>query len=136
MTAFFDTNVVVYGFLDLEKRERALEVMTDGGVISAQVLNEFTNVALNKRGRQWAEIEAAVAVITDQFDEVVPLTREIHAAAMTLARDHRLAFFDALIVAAALSAGCETLYSEDMHHGARFGGLTIIDPFRGGPPAT
>ena len=130
MTAFFDTNVLVYGFLDLEKRGRALEVMAGGGVISAQVLNEFTNVARNKRGRPWPDIEAAIAVIGDQFDEIVPLTQEIHAAAMILARDHQFAFFDALIVAAAISAGCETLYSEDMHHGAGFGGLTIINPFR------
>ena len=135
MTAFFDTNVLVYGFLDLEKRGRALEVMADGGVISAQVLNEFTNVARTKRGRPWPEIETAIAVIRDQFDEIVPLTQEIHASAMILARDHRFAFFDALIIAAAISAGCETLYSEDMHHGARFGGLTIIDPFREGAPS-
>jgi predicted nucleic acid-binding protein len=129
VSAFFDTNVLVYGFLDLEKRGRALEVMADGGVISAQVLNEFTNVA-RKRERPWSDIEAAVAVIRDQFDEIVPLTQELHASAMVVARDHRLAFFDALIVAAARFAHCETLYSEDMHHGGRLHGLTIVNPFR------
>jgi predicted nucleic acid-binding protein len=132
MTSFFDTNVLVYGFLDLGKRGRALEAMAGGGVISAQVLNEFTNVARNKRARPWPEIEAAIAIIAEHFDEIVPLTQDIHASAMMLARDHRLAFFDALIVAAALSAGCETLYSEDMQHGARFGDLTIMNPFREG----
>jgi predicted nucleic acid-binding protein len=37
-----------------------------------------------------------------------------------------------LIVASALEAGCDTLYSEDMQHGRAFGGLTIVDPFREG----
>ena len=47
-----------------------------------------------------------------------------------LARDHGFAFYDALIVAAALEGGCETLYSEDMQHGRATGGLTIINPLR------
>ncbi|TMJ22041.1 MAG: PIN domain-containing protein [Alphaproteobacteria bacterium] len=46
-----------------------------------------------------------------------------------LARDHGLAFYDALIVAAALEAGCDTLFTEDMQHGRKFGSLTIINPF-------
>jgi predicted nucleic acid-binding protein len=129
MTAFFDTNILVYGFLDVEKRARALEVMAGGGVISAQVLNEFTNVA-RRRERTWTEIEAAITVIKDHFEDIVPLTHELHAAGMVVARDHRLAFFDALIIAAARVAGCKTLYSEDMHHGGRLGGLTIVNPFR------
>jgi len=54
----------------------------------------------------------------------------MNKAARRLARDHGLAFYDALIVAAALEAGCGTLYSEDMQHGRAVGGLTIVDPFR------
>jgi predicted nucleic acid-binding protein len=49
--------------------------------------------------------------------------------ALVLARDHTLAFYDALIVAAAIEAGCETLYSEGMQHGRSVGGLTIVNPF-------
>jgi predicted nucleic acid-binding protein len=48
---------------------------------------------------------------------------------VALARDHRLSFYDALIVAAALEAGCDTLYTKDMQHGRKFGGLTIVNPF-------
>src|SRR5437764_662000 len=48
---------------------------------------------------------------------------------LKLARDHGLAFYDALIVAAALEAGCDTLFTEDMQHGRKFGSLTIINPF-------
>lgn len=131
MSHFFDTNVLVYAFLDLEKRQRALAVLSQGGVISAQVLNEFTNVARRKRQRSWAEIEAAVAVIHMQFPGIRPLTAETHAVAIVLARDHNLSFYDALIVAAAMEAGCETLYSEDLQSGQAINGVTIVNPFEG-----
>ncbi len=129
MSPFFDTNVLVYAFLDVEKRGRALETLTQGGVISAQVLNEFTHVAHRKRRRSWPEIEAALAVIRDWFRDIAPITSATHAAAVALARDHSLAFYDALILAAAIEAGCETLYSEDFQHGRRFGDLTVVNPF-------
>jgi predicted nucleic acid-binding protein len=132
LSPFFDTNVLVYAFLDVEKRERALEILAEGGVISAQVLNEFTHVAHKKRRRSWPDIEAALGVIRDWFRDIVPITSGTHAGAVTLARDHGLAFYDALILAAAIEAGCETLYSEDFQHGRRFGDLTIVNPFLGG----
>ena len=129
MSPFFDTNVLVYAFLDVEKRGRALETLTRGGVISAQVLNEFTHVAHRKRRRSWPEIEAALGVIRDWFRDIVPVTSATHAAAVGLARDHSLAFYDALILAAAIEAGCETLFSEDFQHGRRFGDLMVVNPF-------
>jgi predicted nucleic acid-binding protein len=129
LSAFFDSNVIVYAFLDVEKRERALEVLAQGGVISAQVLNEFTHVAHKKRRRSWPDIEAALAVIRDWLRNIVPTTSATHAAAVVLARDHSLAFYDALILAAAIEAGCETLYSEDFQQGRRFGDCTIVNPF-------
>ena len=49
--------------------------------------------------------------------------------AMALAEDHQLSFHDALIVAAAIEAGCDTLFTEDMQHGRSFGGLSIVNPF-------
>jgi predicted nucleic acid-binding protein len=129
VTAFFDTNVLVYSFLDIEKRQRALETLSAGGIISVQVLNEFTNVARNKRGRSWQDIEAALSVIRLRFPEIVPITHETHATACTLARDHTLSFYDALIVASALEAGCDTLSSEDLQDGRSFSGLKIVNPF-------
>jgi predicted nucleic acid-binding protein len=52
-----------------------------------------------------------------------------HEAAIALARDHNLAFYDALIVASATEAGCDTLFTEDMQHGRKFGSLTVVNPF-------
>lgn len=129
MTPFFDTNIVVYAFLDVAKRERALDLIASGGLISAQVLNEFTNVARRKRQREWADIERAVSVIRARFPDIMPLTADTHAAALDLARDHGLAFYDALIVAAAFEGKCDILYSEDMQHGRAIGGLAIVNPF-------
>ncbi|MBI1779048.1 MAG: PIN domain-containing protein [Proteobacteria bacterium] len=133
MTRFFDTNVFVYAFLDVTKRGRAIDVLADGGMISVQVLNEFANVARKKYRREWPEVEAALAVICDRFPDIVPITAAIHMSAVALARDHGFAFYDALIVAAALEAGCATLYSEDMQHGGSVGGLTIVNPFADAP---
>ena len=58
----------------------------------------------------------------------MPLTADTHAAALELAREHGFAFYDALIVVAAIEADCDILYSEDMQHGRAIGGLTIVNP--------
>jgi predicted nucleic acid-binding protein len=132
VSQFFDTNVLVCAFLDDPRRGRAQEALAEGGIISAQVLNEFTNVSRRKHGRDWPEIERALAIIRNRIPVVTPLTERTHAAALALARDHGFAFYDALIVAAAIEAGCETLVTEAMQHGRAFGGLTIRNPFREG----
>jgi predicted nucleic acid-binding protein len=130
VTAFFDTNVLIYTVTSDHRKIRARQVLLEGGVISAQVLNEFTNAALKKLRKGWPDIERAIADFRAAFETILPVTGETHAAAVTLARDHGLAFYDALIVAAALEAGCDTLYSEDLQHGRAFGALKIVDPFR------
>jgi predicted nucleic acid-binding protein len=127
--AFFDTNVLIYAFLDDPKRDQARAVLADGGVIGAQVLNEFTNVSRKKFGRSWEEIDRALAVILAQFDSIRPLTAVLHADAMGLARANGFEFYDALIVAAAIEAGCDTLFTEDMQHGRIISGLTFRNPF-------
>ncbi|MGD0762023.1 MAG: PIN domain-containing protein [Roseiarcus sp.] len=134
MTAFFDTKVLAYSVTSDPRKLRADRILSHGGVISAQVLNEFANVARNKLRKSWPEIEYAVERICRAVDAVVPLTRAINAAALALARDHGFSFYDALIVAAAIEAGCDTLYSEDMQDGRAIGGLTIRNPFLGSPP--
>jgi predicted nucleic acid-binding protein len=58
------------------------------------------------------------------------LTVAIHASAVALARDHKLSFYDALIVAAAVDAGCLVLFTEDLQDGRKFGAVTVENPFR------
>ena len=129
MRAFFDTNILVYAQEAGPKGATARALIADGGVISVQVLNELTNVLHKKLRRSWAEIEQVLGDVDDLIDEALPLTFEVHAVGVVLARDHGLNIYDAMIVAAALEAGCDTLFSEDMHHQRAFGDLRIVNPF-------
>lgn len=128
---FYDTNVLIYAFSTNDPRAgRAEALLADGGVIGVQILNEFANVARRKLGWDWAQIEAALEVVKDLVGPVGPLTTEIHAKAVQLARDHSLAFYDALVVAAAADAHCSVLFSEDLQDGRTFGQLIVRNPFR------
>jgi predicted nucleic acid-binding protein len=129
VSAFFDSNILIYAFSTDARRERALAAIGGGGVISVQVLNEFTNVLRKKQKQEWPVIEAALHSLHFRFPDIVPLTSDTHAAAIGFAREHGLAFYDALIVAAAAEAGCDILYSEDMQHGRAIADLTIRNPF-------
>ena len=129
MTAFFDTNLLVYAQSSGEKAEIARELLAAGGQLSVQVLNEFASVLSRKQGRSWGEIDEAIEDVLAAVNEPIPLTLEIHREARGIAASSRFAFYDALIIAAALSARCSVLYSEDLQRGRRFGDLTIINPF-------
>jgi predicted nucleic acid-binding protein len=131
LTAFFDTNVVVYAFTGDRRAAVARQVMAEGGAISVQVLSEFTNVARRKLRMPWDALADAVDILRARFDPIVPVTVEIHTNALALAGEHRLDIFDAQILAAALAAGCDVLLSEDLQSGRRFGDLTIRNPFAG-----
>ncbi|MBH5391644.1 PIN domain-containing protein [Bradyrhizobium diversitatis] len=60
MRPFFDSNILIYAYSTDIRRQRALTMIAGGGVISAQVLNEFTNVLRKKQKQDWPVIEAAV----------------------------------------------------------------------------
>ena len=127
---FLDTNIIVYAFSSNDPRsERAYALMREGGIISVQVLNELVNVWRRKQRRGWAEIEDGLTVVKRLLDPAVPLTVEIHDAAVQITRNHGYSIYDSLIVAAALRAGCTTLYSEDFQHRQTIERLTIRDPF-------
>ena len=126
---FLDTNVLVYAVSADPRHDRAQELLADGGTVSVQVLNELVNVLRRKLQRSWAEIEAALTDLGAVLGNPVQLTLAIHQNARWLARDHGFAFHDALIIAAALNAGCDTLLTEDMQDGRQVAGLTIVNPF-------
>jgi predicted nucleic acid-binding protein len=127
--AFFDTNILIYTATSDAKRQPAVDCLSCGGVASVQVLNEFVHVARRKFRHEWPQIELALGLFHTAFDDVVPITLNTHDAALALARDHGLAFYDALIVASAIEAGCDTLFTEDMQHDRKFGSLAIVNPF-------
>jgi predicted nucleic acid-binding protein len=129
LSAFFDTNILVYAQQTGGKADRARALFADGGKLSVQVLNEFTAVSRRKQQRDWREIAEAVSDVLTMVDPPLALTLELNAAARVLAEDHRQSFYDALIIASAIEAGCDILYSEDMQHGRTIGGLAIVNPF-------
>lgn len=129
MTAFFDTDILVYAVTTDPKREVAARTLEGGGIASVQVLNEFVHVSRRKLRHDWSAIEMALTQFPILLSSVLPLDVERHDEARRLARDHGLSFCDALIVAAALSGGCTVLSSENLQAGRRCGPLTIVDPF-------
>jgi predicted nucleic acid-binding protein len=135
---FLDTNVFVYTFdrTSMDKRrvaggwvERALR--TQRGVIGTQVVQEFFNVALSKFERPMGVTEAR-----DYLRGVlVPLCRHVPTAgsydhALLVREQSGYSWYDALIVAAAIEAGCSWLITEDLDHGRKIGSLTVHNPFR------
>jgi predicted nucleic acid-binding protein len=94
-------------------------------------LNEFANVARRKLGMGWGEVREAIAAIRAFCPVVLALDLETHEEALRLAERYDCAMYDALIVASALQASAETLWSEDMQHGMVIDGrLRIVNPFR------
>jgi len=134
---FIDTNLWVYRLdrRDSEKsafirdwlRELAREHEI---VVSTQVLIELRSVLTRKLkpALSWQDTRAALLALSEF--EVVPANSNLVLDAHELARAEKLSWFDALIVEAAIRAGCERLYSEDLDDGRRYDDLMVRNPFR------
>lgn len=127
---FFDTTVLIYAVSrDDPGAEIAEELLSRGGSISVQVLNEFAAVARRKLAMPWDEIAEALGAIRALCKPVVPLSTELHEEGLRLAARYGYHIYDALVLAAAIEADCDVLYSEDMQDRQRIGRLTIHNPF-------
>lgn len=131
---FADTNILVYAVDPREPVKRAIarRLLREAAagkslVLSTQVLQEFYVTVL--RQRLLSAQEAAEALRLWMVGEVVGATPALVLQAVELHQQHGFAFWDALVVRAAIEAGCTTLYSEDMQHGRSIGGLAIVNPF-------
>ena len=130
---FFDSNVLIYLTDETSgKSGRTEDLLADGGAISVQVMNEFANVARRKVGLSWTETREFLGIFRATL-KIVPLTLETHERGLDLAERYGLSVYDGIIVAAAVLAGCRTLYSEDMHDGLVIDRLTIRNPYAGEP---
>jgi predicted nucleic acid-binding protein len=128
---FFDTNVLIYVVSgDAVKAEAASSLLQDGGTISVQVLNEIVNVLRRKLRRSWLVTHDFLTFVRTCL-VVRPVTVATHDAGLEIAERYGLAIYDSMIVAAALEADCDTLWSEDMHHGLVIAGrLRVVNPFQ------
>ena len=129
--AFLDTNVLIYAISQNDPRAAQAEtLLLAGGIVSVQVLNEFVAVARRKMEMPWHEVREALEAIRVLCPAPVAVSISVHEHALALAEKHGFSIYDALIAAAALEAGCQTLYSEDFQDGQVIEQkLTIRNPF-------
>jgi predicted nucleic acid-binding protein len=130
--AFFDSNVLIYAMVSGDsRRERAQQLVAQGGVISVQVLNEFVAVARRKMRMPWGDVIEALNSVRILFPSPVSITLDTHEAALKIAQQYGFGIYDAMIASSALDANCSTLYSEDLQDGQVIDNtLTIRNPFR------
>jgi predicted nucleic acid-binding protein len=128
---FFDTNIWVYAVTATDPRSTVARAwVQQDGHVNLQVLNEFVNVLRKKLALDWSDIDDCLRLV-HRHCQVHALGAEVHELALHLGRRHALQWYDALIVAAALTAGCDELLSEDLQHGQLFEQrLRVRNPFR------
>lgn len=137
---FIDSNVFVYLFDESAptKRDTAKELvrvgMENGATISYQVVQETLNVITRKLPTPLTAQDADefLRAVLMPLWRVMP-TERLFRRSLEIQDRYRLGFYDSLIVAAALEAGCSRLYSEDLQHGQRIESLTISNPFKPTP---
>jgi predicted nucleic acid-binding protein len=134
---FLDTNIFVYSFhRDSPKKARRADELirealaTHKGLISSQVAQEFFNVAL-RRFAHPMNVSEAEQYLGTVFRPLMAVQSSpgLYAEALRLKGRYRLSWYDSLIVAAAVQAECDFLYSEDLQHGQQFQGLRVQNPF-------
>jgi predicted nucleic acid-binding protein len=129
--SFLDTNVLVYlAKSEPRKAQRVEELLSQGPTISIQVLNELANVLRRKASFSWGETDAFLSTVRS-LAAVAPLTLETHELGLSFAERYGLSIYDSMIMAAAVLADCDLVWSEDMQDGLEIDKrLRISNPFR------
>lgn len=134
MRIALDTNILVYaeGVNGAQRQAEAVriirELAPDEVVVPAQALGELFTVLTRKAARPAAEAREAVLGWHDAF-LVADTSAAVLLDAMELARSHRFALWDAIMLAAASVSACRLLLSQDMQDGFTWRGVTIRNPF-------
>jgi predicted nucleic acid-binding protein len=136
--SFVDTNVLVYAFDDAagDKRDRARALLTDPDgplIISAQVIGEFYVVVTRKLAVPLDETQAGAAVAELLRLPVVPIDGELTREAVSTSQAAQISYWDALIVEAAATAGCDRLLTEDLSAGMTIRSVRVENPFAPAP---
>ncbi len=131
---FLDTNILVYALSSAEgdapKRMKALDLVqqSDFG-LSAQVLQEFY-VTVTRKIRTPLAPDLAVALMDEyRLFPMAPTDYPLIVSAVELSLRYGISYWDAAIVAAAEVLEASTLYTEDLHHGQRYGRVLAVNPF-------
>ena len=135
---FLDSNIFVYLFDEGAHEKRSIaEAITRNaiearaGCISFQVVQETLNVLTRKLAVPvtTADAQGFLHKMLTPLWRVMP-SQKLYSEAIALQRRLRMSFYDSLIVAAALEAGCKRLLTDDMQDGQRIEGLRIENPFK------
>ena len=134
--SFVDTNILVYAFDKSHsiKQRIAERLMTDLMEadrlrLSTQVLQELF-VTLTRKVSQRCSSQEALAVLEDLTNwPVMVIDFAAIRAAITLADQANLSFWDSLVVVAAMQSGAKVLYTEDLNNGQEILGVRITNPF-------
>ena len=137
MASFVDTNVLVYAEDRDAKakhqvaRDLVLKLWNErSGVLSIQVLQELY-VNVTRKLKKPLSSPKALEIVEEYLTwTVIENTGRLLTSAIELQQKAQLSFWDAMIVQAAIDGGCDTLYSEDLNAGQRFGALVIVNPFK------
>ena len=138
---FFDSNVIVYALAcaddaeSLRKRNVARRLLLDAAerncaVISAQVLSEAFVTLTRKSATPMAPAEAAAHLRGIATTRVVPLTADVFFKAVEMQIRFQLSYWDSLIISAAESARCGTVWSEDLNDGQMYAEVRVRNPFK------
>lgn len=136
MSVFFDTNLLVY-CTDINSPDKqacarrlvAQAAAAGEAVVSTQVLIELFHTLTRKQ-----KMPATTAQMLTEAYAAWPVINSDAAlvkAAITRCIQQQLSIWDAMVVEAAVRSGADTLYTEDLNHGQRFDGLTVVNPFLG-----
>jgi predicted nucleic acid-binding protein len=127
---FIDSNIVIYAISQASsKAHLAAPLFVGSPSISTQVLSETANVASKRLGLSVSEVRKLISSLEAMCTvEIITVTTLYKA--LDVRERYGFSWYDSLIVASALSAGCHRLYSEDMQHGQLIDSqLSVINPF-------
>jgi len=127
---FFDTNTLLYLLSsDTKKADWVSKNLEQSNVISVQVLDEFTSASIRKIKISNSELDEFLDLFTSTFN-VRSVDIDTFETGLMISRRYGYQHYDSMIIAAALQAGCEKLYSEDMQHRQVIDKrLQIVNPF-------
>ncbi len=131
---FIDSNVVVYANdrNANDKQERAIDTISclmekNTGVVSIQVLQEYANVALTKLHQESSVVVRQLKLL--ESCRFVTPTAQMVRRSVEICTTYQVAFWDAGIIAAAETADCDAVLSEDLNTGQYYAGIQVINPF-------
>ena len=133
---FADTNVFLYAVSrdpeERDKAEQAREVLADRDLaLSVQVLQEFyVQATRESRSDPLTHDQATKLIESFLRFTVADITREVMLAALATRQRFQISYWDAAILEAARSLGCDTVLSEDLSDGQDYAGVRVQSPFR------